>query len=378
MRELFYVLAAVLLIATYHFFKWLFAKGEIIDAYIINDKSGSSVLLLIDYATTMVSKGGISKSHSFKFKKINLQNLSVEYEEIIISFTSDMLDGFVNILGMNEQFSFIVSYNYDLIVFDIISGRILCSRKEIIKGHPFLKGFDTEHCVYSNNDKSVVIFDSRGDAFLLDTETIEVRKIDFDKNHVVKAETVSTFDNLPSVALNKSYLISDPISFFNDVDNYNIDFIPDKGSKRYSIYIKDYGSDGKVEVSDQTFLSPTLMRNDKNEMPLLTMDIPNILIVHLKNLDPAMKDIYISRVDEKGCEHWRKNIFEITVNAKLSKNSFLYFSELNNEIYFIYAQKLSDRLSVSAIDKHSGKLLHKPKLFINRRIEHKKIKLCNT
>jgi hypothetical protein len=372
MMKLFYVLVTVLLIATYHFFKWLFAKGEIIDAYIINDKSGLSVLLLIDYATTMVSKGGISKSHTFKFKKINLQDLSVEYEEKIISFTSDMLDGFVNVLGMNEQFLFIVSYNYDLIVFDIINGKIICNKKEIIKENPNLTGFDTEHCVYSNNDKSVVIFDGREDAFLLDTNTIKAEQINFDNNHFEKAEIVSTFDDLPSVALNKSYLISDPISFFNDVDNYNIDFIPNKGSKRYSIYIRDYGSDEKVDVSDQTFLGPTLMRSDKNEMPLLTIDIPNILIVHLKNLDPAIKDIYISRIDEKGYEHWRKDIFEITVDAKLSKHSFLYFSELNNEIYFIYAQKSSDRLSVSAIDKHSGKLLHKPKLFVNRRIEYKR------
>ncbi len=355
MRELSYALAAALIIAIYHFLKRLFAKGKIIDAYIIENKSAPFVLLLIDYATTMVSKGGISKSHRFKFKKIDLQKFSVQYEEKITGFTSDMIDGFVHVLGMNEQFSFIVTYNYDLIVFDIIHGKIICNKKKIIKRSPNLAGFDPNSCVYSDSVKSIIIFDDKQNAYFLDTETFIAKQVNFDKNDIDKTEKVQCFDDLPSINIDKQYLISDPIFFFNNAKNYSVDFISDKGSKRYFISIENCGSDEKANVSDKTFLSPTIVKG--------AMDISNILIVHLQNLNPEIKDINVSRVDDKGKQYWQYNIAETTIDAKFSKHSFLYFSEFKNRLYFIYVEKSSGRLSVSTIDIHSGELIHMPKLF---------------
>lgn len=353
----------------YHFIKRALAKGEIIDGYVIDNKKNPYLLLLIDYETSSVSKGGIFSFHTYKFKKIYLQELSVEYEVKIAGFGSKMLDGYVYIFGMNEDFFFVATHNNDLVIINNKTGKKQCNKKQIIKINPKLKDFNINLCKYCEILQSIIIFDNQGYAYLLNPETIIAEQIDFKIDPYDLDQSYILFEDLPQVKLNDNYINSrEPNPFIAGSNKYDVNFISDKGSKRYFVHIITNLSNEKPKGLDKTYLNPEIMNKGTCTIPYLTVDPPSVVIAHMRNLNPKIEDIYISKVDAKSKEHWKLNITEIAVNPKFSKYSYLYFTEFNDKIYFIYTKTSSDKVSISVVDKNTGNIIKKPILFVNRRI----------
>ncbi len=353
----------------YHFIKRLLAKGKIIDGYIIDNKKNSYLLLLIDYETSSVSKGGIFSFHTYKFKKINLQELTVEYEVKIAGFGSKMLDGYVYIFGMNEDFLFVITHNDDLVIINNKTGKRQCNKKQIIKINPILKDFNINLCIYNHILQSIIIFDNQGYAHLLDPETIIAEQIDFKIDPADKDQSYIMLEDLPQVKLNENYINSrEPNPVIAGSNKYDVNFISDKGSKRYFVHIITKFSNEKPKGLDLSFLNPKIMNTGISTIPYLTVNPPSVVITHMRNLNPKIEDIYISRVDAKSKELWKLNITDIAVNPKFSEHSYLYFTEFNDKIYFIYTKTSHHKVSISVINKYTGNIIEKPGLFVNRRI----------
>ena len=260
MNGIYFFLIVISSAILYHFIKRLLAKGEIIDGYFIDNKKNSYLLLLIDYETSMVSKGGISLFHTYKLKKINLQELTVEYEVKIAKFGSGMLDGYIYIFGMNENFLFIVTYNDDLVIMNNKTGKKQCNKKQIIKKNPILKDFNINLCKYCHILQSIVIFDNQGYAHLLNPETIIAEQIDFKIKPTDEDESYIMLEDLPQVKLNENYINSrEPNPFIAGSNKYDVNFISDKGSKRYFVHIITNFSNEKPKGLEMSFLNPHIM-----------------------------------------------------------------------------------------------------------------------
>ncbi|OQY03778.1 MAG: hypothetical protein B6I20_04345 [Bacteroidetes bacterium 4572_117] len=353
----------------FHLLKRIFAKGNIEEGFFVEHNKEPFLYLLLDYETSDMSKGGITAYHLYKLKKINLKEQSIEYEVKITSFASGMLDGYIKVFGMNENFLFIRTYNHDLVIINNKTGKRQCNLKQIVKKNPGLVDFNLDLCQYSHVLQSIVIYDNQGYAQLLNPETCIAKRIDFNISAADQIRSPTSFTDLPNVNLYQNYIVSgEPNSFFAGSNKYDVDFIAEEGSKRYFVHIKTNFSNEKPKQLEQSFLSPKIMGRGTSIKPFLTKNPPSVAIIHAQNLNPKISDIYISRVNAKSKELWKLALTEIVYKPKFSKDSYLYFTVNNKKIYFIYKKTASHKISMSVIDKYSGKVIKRPKLFANSRI----------
>ncbi|KQC13264.1 MAG: hypothetical protein APR63_09040 [Desulfuromonas sp. SDB] len=351
----------------YEVLKSVFARGKIIDGYILSENRITYLLLILDYEITHTSKSGMSLQHDFRVKKINLKYQRVVYEVKLSRFGSGMMGGYIKLFGMNPHYLFLVTDNQDLIVVDNKKGKRLCTKKQIIKKNPQLKDFNERLCVYSHIEQTIVIYDNEGYAYLLDPETVKAKKIKFDISPEDRVKHLSLGD-LPKVTLDKYALSnSEPDTYFSGSNKYDIDFIPEPGSKRYFLHIKINFSSDKPKKLYDSFLNPKLLNRGNCSMPYLTRTPSSVVIAHSANLNPKIKDIYISRVSNQSEELWKKSISKIVEKPKFSESNYLYFTTYQREIYFIYMGMSSHKFSLSSVDKRSGKIIKPPRLFYNRK-----------
>ncbi|MGC9366016.1 MAG: hypothetical protein ACP5FK_03120 [bacterium] len=351
----------------YEVSKFVFAKGKIIDGYIITENKIPYLLLILDYEIVHTSRSGMSLQHDFRVKKINLKYQRVVYEVKLSRFGSGMLDGVIKIFGINSSYLFLVSDNRELIVVDNKKGKRLCTKKQIIKKNPQLKDFNERLCVYSHIEQTIVIYDNQGYAYLLDPKTVKAERFKFDISPEDRTKLISLGD-LPKVTLDKYELSnSDPDTYFSGSNKYDIDFIPEQGSKKYFLHIKINFSIEKPKKLYDSFLNPKLLNRGNCVLPYLTRTPPSVIIAHSSNLKPEIKNIYISRVGSQSEELWKKSIVEIAKKPKFSESNYLYFTTYQREIYFIYMGMSSHKFSVCSVDKRSGKTIKPPMLFSNRK-----------
>ncbi len=351
------VFSAIILFAL---LKRFFAKGKIIDIYFY-PKEKPFILLLLDYQTSSMTKSGIYLRHSYRLRKLDINNLKTVYETKISNFSSGMLDGYVKIFGLNKKYTFISTYNKDIIAISSESGKILCNKKTIEKQNPQLKKFNPHLTVYSYVLQSIIIYDNQGYGYLLDPEKITTQKIDFQLSEKDNAKVFYNFSDLASVKIDKDFLTTDNLTFFNaGSGKYDINLISDKGSKRYFLHIKTNFSSEKPQKLENSFLNPKIMGTGTSLNQFISKKPPSVLIAHSENLNPKIKNINISLVKKGSIKIWEKNITEIVEKPYFSSYNNLYYLIIDKKILFIFAKESSNKISFSKVEKSSGAVLLKP------------------
>jgi hypothetical protein len=359
------IFASVIII--YELLKQILVKGDIEHACIVHDQNIPYLLMVNDYAVHHTSKSGMFYNHEFRIKRINLKDQLVDYDVRLSRFSTGMMGGVINVIGINPDFIFLTSDNRDLVVVNNKLGKQQCDKKKIIKKNRQLKGFDERLCKYSHVNQTIVIYDNKGDAYLLNPETVKAEKVNFNLHPADRIYNISLND-LPKVILDKNYLgKEEPNEYFAGSNKYDVDFIPEPGSMRYFVHIKTNFSNEKPKKLYDSFLNPKTLNLGHSSIPYLTRTPPSVIIAHARSLNPKTEDIYVSRVNHLSEKLWTRSLPEIVKKPKFSEDMYLYYTVYKQEIYFMAKEMSSPKISIGSVDKRSGRILKPPKLFINRR-----------
>ncbi len=194
---------SIIIFAAFLFFKLkrIFAKGMIAECYVINDKINPYLLLLVNYEVGFMGRvGGMSYFSDYRLKKINLKNLSVEYDVRIDKYGADIN----NHIKVNEYFIFILADKDDLLIFDNKTGEKLSNRKKIIEKNPVLLDFNRELVEYDSILGTVVVFDNQGCAYVIDPRTNIATQFEF-KGKTIDDVNMSTLEDLHLLDLSKDF-----------------------------------------------------------------------------------------------------------------------------------------------------------------------------
>jgi hypothetical protein len=95
--------------------------------------------------------------------------------------------------------------------------------------------------------------------------------------------------------------------------------------------------------------------------------VDDVNIPTLENLPSVSLDKGYSRINKKGKQLWKLAVTDIAYNPGISQYDTLSYTEFDKKLYFFYKQMSSDRMSISVVDKYKGRIIEKPKLFVNKR-----------
>jgi len=348
----------------YSFLKRLFIKGEIQEAFIIEDKDELFLYQFIDYYAREWTRSGTFETHRYKLRRINLTNLTSEYEKKIVFSSSKIIYDNTNIIGINNKY-FFVDINASFFIIDLRTGKRIAKKKTILNKNPNIKDFEINNIIYSKTLKTIIIYDKTGDSYYLDTDTLILKRLNREIEDDEEVRDFFNLENLPLLKLqsfkedNKGSSIQDSIHKIKApyIPVIEQDYTDIKDKEIHHTELKDY------------FLHPRILSQNKNESSY-GKDKTNILIVlHAKKFKQEASELMLSAVVENKETLWTRNLSELFINASFGEDNKLYSLEhKNNLILILSSGKNRYKMSLSTINKENGDIIHQPVQYINKGI----------
>lgn len=363
----FLALGLVLLAVLCLLLKRYYAPGKITQSFLQREGDVLCLFLLLDYEVTNTSRQGMTVSHCYKLKKIDLEQMDVEYEVELIRFGWDMVGGSWNIIGSTEDFSFSRSGDRidELIIVNNKEARIQATRKTIIDTNPHLDGFETSLVEYDRSLQTIVIFDKHGDPFVLDPGSLDAKPLE----SVTAPRTdppppLRSLRDVPHVEFSELALsILGPRS--NPNSPTRVDVLPDNDGGGYFVHVKEESRLPEPKEPKRSFVSPRLLATVAGE-PALSGHPRSVVTLHGHTTDLNVDGTFLSRVVHRSHAVWTHKIGDLIARPELVKAEYLSLIDFKNKLYVVFWDGNHHKTSMCTIDRDDGALLDKPRLFVHR------------
>ena len=357
----------------------LYVRKRIIGCFVVDDyvyEEETNIYLFQQVGIDIlfsINSSGVQFLTTYRMRKFNIINQKYLFDVAIPE---------TEVLGMSDTHFFGKVSQRKLMTLDLNSGKInYFNKKTIQKKNPQLKDFsfrnsDLHYCSYY---KTFIFRDVMGYYHKLDITNMQVTGINSEKTKAAQWENFkhifSTY-YYPRVSITKHGILNGSNHFRERGNTYDIESVSINKSKEHFIlikkgYIKDEDRKNTEKTFKDRFISPNFMNNGSDIYAYYTPEPPTILVAHTTSLKPTLDTIFISRVGTNSKEIWRIPIREIGSWGNL------YYIEKNEKVYFVTYTSIargfnmdpdmpSHNFRVSVIEKETGKVLQKQKLFKNR------------
>jgi len=355
--------------------KRILAKGQIKEAFIIEEDNELFLYQFIDYYKWVWLRFSSSyETHLYKLRRINLTNLTSEYEKKIVLTSAKLMHGNANIIGINNKYFFVSSDN-NLFIVDLKTAENITTKNTILEKNPNIKDFNIDDIIYSRILKTIIVYDKTGDSYYLDTDTLILKRLNREIKDDEKLKSFFNLNNLPQAKL-QSFIYdqkeNDSYYFPHDIE---VQYIPKPGTAKTYIYINyKHKKNQKIHYTElnDCFLHPTVLSHDNKEFPYVKGKEPILMVLHTKEFKPKAKELMLSAIVGNSEILWTRNLSELFINVRFGEDNTLnYFEYKNNLILFLMSGTNRYKMSLSTINKEDGTIIHQPVQYINREIKFK-------
>lgn len=347
-----------------------YTKGRITNGYFFIDKEKQELYLINNYGNMYFSRfSGSSEIDRMYVEKFDLKSLTRRFETKLATTGGDFLKNDPGqIIGTNNQYLYYGLGDYFLLIVNMETGERVAKKKDILTQNPEIQDFKVSECLYSSKENALLI--QSGESFLiLDPKMLKLKLLDRipDKNEgeiqLPKIDKIATMD------FHKMSFTGAQYRDFYSSGNLHFHCSEEPGTVRMYIDFSWKERKGAIPDGEKTsFLYPCIIGYNNDEYCSVLVDTPSIIVAHTPELNAPAREIRISLVQRGSKVLWNKKAGELFVNPKFGKYSKLSYMEFENSILFILQSGQPHRISMSIVDKKTGKILHGPMRSINRRI----------
>lgn len=366
-----YILGGIIVLTIiYSQIKKLFIKGEVKNGYFCPEKE--ELYLLNDYSSSEWSRQGSYETHQYKLEKYDLKSLTHKFTtKISFYMVRSVFDDIGETMGLDCNYFYYFVNRKRLLIVDMETGKRIAGRKKILKHNPGIKNFNVLDSQYYNTKKALIVNDNIGHRHILDPKTLKLSPF---KKKIEKHETgtlLPSFNDMPALEINTITFSGEypQTYYFNDVPE--VDFEKEKSSEKYLINIIHKSTPADSGGTKTAFLCQHLPSFRCEAYPHIDIRFPALVVVHSPHFDPELKDVRVSLVAGQSIELWSLSFSELFINPEYSDNTWFRYIELNDSIVFFLFSGRPHKISMSKVDKKTGKIIDGPKRFINRKINKK-------
>ncbi|PLW91878.1 MAG: hypothetical protein C0592_13610 [Marinilabiliales bacterium] len=351
------------------FFQAWYIRGEVLNGYFIIDEQNQELYLINNYESVFFGRfSGASETNRIYLEKFSLKSLERHYERKLVKSSGRFLKSDIGkIIGINNNYLYYGFGDRFLRVIDLKTGKKIAGKKDILeKNHDFIN-FLVSECRYSSSLEKLLIKTSK-DYYALDPVTLVLSKTD------QKPETRENDIELPmlkDIATTEFYKLNFSglaYSDFYSTGDLEFHYSEEPGTVRMFLDFSYKGLQGAVPRGEKkSFLYPNIIGYHNDDYYCVYVDTPSIIVAHTPELDAPAREINISLVQKGSKVLWSKKVGDLFIKPKYGKESKLSYFELEDSILFILQTGKPHRISMSVVDKETGKILQGPVRSINRR-----------
>lgn len=339
---------------------------------------------LCNTKTSMITKNGIIETYVFYWVKIDIKNQKRIYRSKITSFTTKMLEGYANVLGVTDTHTFIRTYGQGFFIIDNQDGKIIATRKSIVKNNPDFKNTKAEEYHFMPEMGEVFVYDKQGYLNQLDLNTLKLSKKG--KYIARKNENVSSYKVLDTYHLTKfsaknSYTHHDKDHFSDEImwelseeeqeetdylyrshkgkgNKAKIHYIRKKNEKRYFVAYSD--KEPALNDLKDDFINPKVITDPFNAV-FMFQENPHFLVLHNSYMFCKPHEILVSRVKPNSETVWTHRANMLIHNPYFDDNNILFATQKDEKLYFFCCTvQSSNIISVSVTETATGRILLPP------------------
>lgn len=357
----------------YSYLKGLFTKGIITKGYFYIDDDIQELYLINNYETSEWSRQGSYDTHKYKIEKFDLNTLEYKFEtNISFYLVRSVFDDIGYAFGLDSNYFYYFINKKRLLIVDMKTGKKIAGRKTILKHNPNIKNFNVLDSKYCNTREELIVNDNTGKKYALEMKTLKLNPF---KQKLRLGETgisLPSFDDIPSMKFNQyDYEERESRSYFYFPHDLDVDFADNKGTDRKFVNIMRKGENVKQGENRKSFLYPKVIGERAEKFPYVDIGEPVLIIAHAPLAGALANEILISAVQNNSSELWSHSMGELFIKPEFNNDHILSYIELKDALVFMLLTGEPHRISMSKVDKKSGKILLGPMLSINRKIKKK-------
>ncbi|PLW91879.1 MAG: hypothetical protein C0592_13615 [Marinilabiliales bacterium] len=367
-----YILGGIIVLTfVYSEFKKLFIKGEVKRGYYCAEKE--ELYLLNNYSSWEWSRQGSYETHQYKLEKYDLKTLEHRFTtKLSFYVVRSVFDDIGEAIGLDCNFFYYFINKKRLLIVDMETGKKVAGRKKILKHNPGIKNFNVLDSVYSSTHMALVVNDNTGERYILDPNTLKLTPF---KKKIEKQDTrmaLPSFNDMPVLEINSVTFSGDYPQTYYFNDEPKVDFVQEKNSDRYFIHIKHESNPSDVSAGKTDFMGQHILSYECSAFPYVDIGYPVLIVVHAPRFNPDGKELIISAVYGQSQVLWSCSFEELFINPEIGDNTSIRYIELKDSLVFIFMNGRPHKISMSKVDKKTGKILSGPKRFINKKINSHK------
>ena len=364
-----YIIIGVFGILILHIlFQGWYIRGEILNGYFFIDKTKEELYLINNYGNMYFSRfSGSGEIDRVFVEKFDLKTLTRSFEIKLTSSAGDFLNDPGQILGTNDKYLYYGLGDYFLLIVNMQSGERVAKKKDILAMNPEIKGFKVSECIYSNKIQALLI--KTGESYqVLDPGSLKLHPFKREPDNDEGEINLPQMDKIATMEFHQMRFTGTQYRDFYATGNLHFHCSEEPGTIRMYIDFSWEGYRGAVPRGKRTnFLYPNIISYHNDEYDSVMIDTPTIMVAHTPELNAPARKIRISAVQNGSRELWSHTTKDLFIKPRYGKYNKLSYFEMENSILFIMQTGKPHRISMSIVDKKTGKILQGPMRSINRR-----------